>query len=74
MLEICIGGKMIHQVHFKNTQKHKDLTLNFIEGLNVITGSTDSGKTSLLRGLLFALNIFSYPFTYPFICIFQSKM
>ena len=56
MLEICIGGKMIHQVHFKNVQKHKDLTLNFIEGLNVITGSTDSGKTSLLRGLLFALN------------------
>lgn len=47
---------MINQVHFKNTQKHKDLTLNFIEGLNVITGSTDSGKTSLLRGLLFALN------------------
>lgn len=47
---------MINQVHFKNTQKHKDLTLNFIEGLNVITGSTDSGKTSLLRGLLFALD------------------
>jgi exonuclease SbcC len=37
-----------------NFQKHKDLQLE-LDTINVITGATDSGKTSVLRALLWAL-------------------
>ena len=42
---------MIHQLHIKNFQSHKDTKLDFVEGVNVIVGTTDSGKTALLRAL-----------------------
>ena len=46
---------MIKSVKFKNIQKHKDLTLNLSGGINVITGPSDHGKTTVLRGLLWAM-------------------
>ena len=46
---------MIKSVKFKNIQKHKDLTLNLSDGINVITGPSDHGKTTILRGLLWAM-------------------
>lgn len=45
---------MLSKVTLKNIQAHEDLTLEFGPGLNVIHGSTDSGKTAVLRGLLWA--------------------
>lgn len=46
---------MIEQLKATNLQKHTDITLNFIEGVNVITGPTDSGKTAIFRGLKWVL-------------------
>lgn len=46
---------MIKSVKFQNIQKHKDLTLNLSDGINVITGPSDHGKTTILRGLLWAM-------------------
>ena len=45
---------MLSKITLKNIQAHEDLTLEFGPGLNVIHGSTDSGKTAVLRGLLWA--------------------
>lgn len=46
---------MIEQLKATNLQKHENITLNFIEGVNVITGPTDSGKTAIFRGLKWVL-------------------
>lgn len=45
---------MLTRMRIVNFQKHKDLRLEF-DTINVITGATDSGKTSVLRALLWAL-------------------
>ena len=37
---------MISSVHIKNFQKHKDLSLEFTPGINVITGKSDAGKSA----------------------------
>lgn len=46
---------MIEQLKATNLQKHENITLNFIDGVNVITGPTDSGKTAIFRGLKWVL-------------------
>jgi hypothetical protein len=46
---------MIKQARFKNFKLLRDLTLNFEPGVNIITGSSDSGKTTSLKGMLWAL-------------------
>jgi len=46
---------MIEQITLKNIQKHDNLTLNFVSGVNVISGATDTGKTAIFRGLIWAL-------------------
>ena len=45
---------MLTRIRLKNIQKHKDLTLN-LDKINVVTGATDTGKTSIFRGLLWGL-------------------
>lgn len=42
---------MIKRLQLYNFQSHKDSELNFVPGLNVIAGQSDSGKTAILRGL-----------------------
>ena len=42
---------MIKSLVLKNFQSHKSSTLVFNPGVNVIVGSTDSGKTAILRAL-----------------------
>lgn len=45
---------MLTRIRIVNVQKHKDLDLN-LDKINVIVGPTDSGKTSVLRALTWAL-------------------
>lgn len=41
----------IKNLHIKNFQSHKDTTLEFDKGLNIITGPTNMGKSAILRAL-----------------------
>lgn len=47
--------KYIKKVNLVNFQSHKDTTIEFDKGLNIIVGASDSGKTSILRGIKWAL-------------------
>jgi DNA repair exonuclease SbcCD ATPase subunit len=46
---------MIKSLHIENWQSHKDTTLNLCDGVNVITGVPNSGKTAILRALLWLI-------------------
>ena len=46
---------MITSVHIKNFQKHKDLNIEFTDGINVITGESDAGKSAVIRALRWVL-------------------
>lgn len=48
--------KMISSVHIKNFQSHKDTEFNFHNGVNVIIGSSDCGKSAIIRALRWVLN------------------
>lgn len=43
---------MIQSIKIKNFQSHKNTELTFSPGVNVITGPSDSGKTAILRSIL----------------------
>ncbi|WP_308552239.1 AAA family ATPase [uncultured Peptoniphilus sp.] len=47
--------KYIKKVHLINFQSHADSILDFDEGLNVILGRSDSGKTAVIRAIKWAL-------------------
>lgn len=42
---------MIKQLAIQNFQSHKDTLLEFVPGVNIIVGETDSGKSAILRAL-----------------------
>lgn len=42
---------MISQLRLKNFQAHKNTVLDFNDGINVITGQSDQGKSSIIRAL-----------------------
>ncbi len=42
---------MLQTLHITNFQSHKDTTLEFHPGVNIIVGASDSGKTSIIRSL-----------------------
>jgi AAA15 family ATPase/GTPase len=42
---------MIQSLHIKNFQAHKDLHIDFTKGINTIVGSSDKGKSSIIRSL-----------------------
>jgi DNA repair exonuclease SbcCD ATPase subunit len=42
---------MIDSISLSNFQSHKDSTLKFSDGVNAIVGSSDSGKTAILRAI-----------------------
>lgn len=46
---------MIEAIELKNYQSHKRSIINLAEGLNIFTGSSDAGKSSILRGVRWAL-------------------
>ncbi|MBM7837718.1 exonuclease SbcC [Alkalihalobacillus xiaoxiensis] len=45
----------LQSVRLENFQSHQDTSIQFDQGLNVIVGQSDSGKTAVLRGLRWAL-------------------
>ena len=46
---------MLKSLTLKNFKRHADLTVQFTEGLNLITGPNFSGKSTILQGILYAL-------------------
>lgn len=46
---------MIHSIQIKNFQSHKKTKLEFSKGVNVIVGATDSGKSSIIKALRWAV-------------------
>jgi len=51
--------RYIKTLHLKNFQSYKNQTIHFNEGLNLILGSSDSGKSALMRAISFVL--YNYP-------------
>jgi len=45
---------MIKEIQIKNIQAHEDTTIKFGNGINVLSGSSDNGKTAILRALIWA--------------------
>ena len=48
--------KYISKVDIKNFQSHTDTVVDFTNGLNVIVGESNNGKTSILRAILWAVD------------------
>ncbi len=46
---------MIEQIRIKNFQSHKSTQLKFHPGVNTIVGSSDSGKTAIMRALFWVV-------------------
>lgn len=45
---------MLISAQLKNFRRHEDLTVTFTEGLNVIRGANEGGKTTILEAVLYA--------------------
>ncbi len=46
---------MIRSTAISNFQSHKNSEIEFSEGLNIITGASDAGKSAIIRALLWAI-------------------
>ncbi len=46
---------MVERLYIKNFQSHKETDIQFLPGVNVIIGSTDSGKSAIMRALKMAV-------------------
>lgn len=46
---------MINKLHLQNFQLHKDTTLELDKGINIISGSSDNGKSSIIRAIRWVL-------------------
>ena len=42
---------MIKEISIKNFQSHKDSHIELSDGVNIIVGASDSGKSSLIRAI-----------------------
>lgn len=47
---------MINKIEIKNIQSHKHSILKFSKGINVLCGTSNNGKSAVLRALNFAIN------------------
>lgn len=52
-------NRYIKAIHLKNFQSYKDQVIELQPGLNLIVGTSDSGKSALLRAISFVL--YNYP-------------
>ena len=48
--------KMINSISITNFQAHKKTEIEFDPGVNVVTGPSDAGKSSVLRAMLWVIN------------------
>lgn len=46
---------MLNQLTLTNFRRHKDLTINFTAGLQLLRGSNEAGKTTVIEAILYAL-------------------
>ena len=46
---------MLKQLTLTNFRRHKDLTVNFTPGLQLLRGSNEAGKTTVVESILYAL-------------------
>jgi exonuclease SbcC len=46
---------MITNLEIQNYQSHKNSSFEFVPGMNVITGSSDAGKSSVVRAMIWGL-------------------
>ena len=46
---------MIDKIKIENIQSHKNTELNLSNGINVIVGSSNNGKSAILRALYWAI-------------------
>jgi DNA repair exonuclease SbcCD ATPase subunit len=46
---------MLKHLHLKNFRRHEDLSVDFTRGLNTLRGANESGKTTILEAILYAL-------------------
>lgn len=46
---------MLNQLTLTNFRRHKDLTINFTAGLQLLRGSNEAGKTTVVESILYAL-------------------
>ena len=49
-------SKKIVKVILENFQSHKHTEVNFDDGLNIIVGESNNGKTSILRGIMWVID------------------
>ena len=49
-------SRYITRVHIENFQDHTDTVINLEKGINLITGSSDAGKSAALRAINFVLH------------------
>ena len=47
---------MINSLNISNFQSHKESKLDFASGVNVIIGKSDTGKSSIMHALQWAIN------------------
>jgi len=47
---------VFHKVEIKNFQSHKKTVIEFANGVNVIVGVSDNGKSAVLRAIIWAIN------------------
>jgi exonuclease SbcC len=47
---------MFKELVVKNFQSHKDTAIQFVNGVNVLVGSSDQGKSAILRAILWAVD------------------
>lgn len=57
---------MIDKLQIKNIQSHKNSELEFVPGINVIIGSSNNGKSAILRALYWA--IYNRPLGIEILC------
>ena len=50
-----MNSRYIKNLRIINFQSHKNTTMNFSNGLNVIVGESDVGKTAIIRALKWVL-------------------
>lgn len=46
---------MLKQLKLTNFRRHKDLTINFTPGLQLLRGNSEAGKTTVVESILYAL-------------------